>query len=394
MLGFLLGGFALAQDDVAALRLAHLSPDAPLVDVLVDGRLLLKDVAFGGVSSYLFVAAGRHEVKVFPHRAAASPAPTDGSAAPASAEQVPAQADSSADSAAPNAGDADNTAIRVAPLEPFTVSVDLAAGGYYTLGMPGFFNPPVAQNRGGSLNVEVEPGTAVRITGPRSFAVEVERSQTLDRLEPGRYTVTAARAGFQTATLQLRINPGETTTLPVNLQRSDGGAPTTGVPATDTPATDNPAANNPATGAPAAQATGAPVWHRTQLQLYEDVLTIPPAGRVFLRVVHAAPGVNAVDVVSHNDTGADDAGAGTDDVRAPVLSDLSFPDASPYLDLAAGRQTLEVQLAGTDFVLAAVQDTQLVPGALYTLYLVGTLNDQFLTPLPTVDAVVRGPYGP
>ncbi len=381
VLGFLVlnsgpNSYGAAQEPaLAALRLAHLSPDAPLVDVLVDGQLLLKDVGFESVSGYLFVAAGRHEIQVFPHRAAAA---ADAATDPATPEQAP------ADPAA-GSGDAPSPATplpRVAPLEPFVISVDLAAGGYYTLGMPGFFDPPAAQTRGGSLSVEVEPGTAVRVTGPRSFAVDLRQSQTLDRLEPGRYTVTAARDGFQTATLQLRINPGETTTLPIDLQRSDGGAP----------ATDTPATGTPATVAPAAQATGAPVWHRTQLQLYEDALTIPPAGRVFLRVVHAAPGVNAVDVVSRNDTGAD--GAGTDDVRAPVLSDLSFPDASPYLGLAAGRQTLEVRLAGTDFVLATVRDTRLVPGALYTLYLVGTLNDQFLTPLPTVDAVVRGPFGP
>lgn len=34
-------------------RVAHLSPDAPAVDVWVDGNIVLEDVAYNGVSSYL-----------------------------------------------------------------------------------------------------------------------------------------------------------------------------------------------------------------------------------------------------------------------------------------------------------------------------------------------------
>ncbi|WP_411963467.1 DUF4397 domain-containing protein [Haloferax sp. YSMS24] len=47
-----------------ALRAAHLSPDAPNVDVLVDGTVALSDVPFGAVSEYLGLSAGMHQVTI------------------------------------------------------------------------------------------------------------------------------------------------------------------------------------------------------------------------------------------------------------------------------------------------------------------------------------------
>ena len=50
---------ALAQDaPLSGLRLAHLSPDAPLVDLVVDDELVLRDVAFSDVTGYLLLPAG------------------------------------------------------------------------------------------------------------------------------------------------------------------------------------------------------------------------------------------------------------------------------------------------------------------------------------------------
>lgn len=47
-------------------RVAHLSPDAPSVDVWVDGTVVLQDVAYGDFSSYLTLEQGRHRVQVSP----------------------------------------------------------------------------------------------------------------------------------------------------------------------------------------------------------------------------------------------------------------------------------------------------------------------------------------
>jgi hypothetical protein len=50
--------------DTANVRVAHVSPDAPNVDVYVDGDAVLEDVAFGVVSDYLEVPAGDRQVEI------------------------------------------------------------------------------------------------------------------------------------------------------------------------------------------------------------------------------------------------------------------------------------------------------------------------------------------
>ena len=50
--------------DTANVRVSHMSPDAPNVDVYVDGSAVLEDVAFGTTSSYLEVSAGDHDVEI------------------------------------------------------------------------------------------------------------------------------------------------------------------------------------------------------------------------------------------------------------------------------------------------------------------------------------------
>jgi len=50
--------------EMANVRVAHLSPDAPNVDVYVDGEAVLEDVAFGDVSDYLELQPGSYEVQI------------------------------------------------------------------------------------------------------------------------------------------------------------------------------------------------------------------------------------------------------------------------------------------------------------------------------------------
>lgn len=49
---------ALAQEDRGHLRIAHLSPDAPNVDVFVDGSAVLADVAYLTVSAPMMIEPG------------------------------------------------------------------------------------------------------------------------------------------------------------------------------------------------------------------------------------------------------------------------------------------------------------------------------------------------
>jgi hypothetical protein len=50
----------------ARVRVLHASPDAPAVDVYVDGAETLSDVPFGVISEYLEVPAGEYRIQVFP----------------------------------------------------------------------------------------------------------------------------------------------------------------------------------------------------------------------------------------------------------------------------------------------------------------------------------------
>ncbi|MDQ2071935.1 DUF4397 domain-containing protein [Haloarcula sp. NS06] len=49
---------------MAAVRVAHMSPNAPNVDVYVEGDAVLEDVPFGAVSEYLDVRAGERSVEI------------------------------------------------------------------------------------------------------------------------------------------------------------------------------------------------------------------------------------------------------------------------------------------------------------------------------------------
>jgi hypothetical protein len=51
---------------MGSVRVAHFSPNAPNVDVYLNGEAVLEDVSYGAVSAYLDVQAGEHEVRITP----------------------------------------------------------------------------------------------------------------------------------------------------------------------------------------------------------------------------------------------------------------------------------------------------------------------------------------
>ncbi|BDG17549.1 DUF4397 domain-containing protein [Thermus brockianus] len=59
-----LAGFTLAQG--AMVRVAHLSPDAPAVDILVNGQRAIQNLAFKEVTPYIPLPAARVRVQVVP----------------------------------------------------------------------------------------------------------------------------------------------------------------------------------------------------------------------------------------------------------------------------------------------------------------------------------------
>ena len=98
-----------------------------------------------------------------------------------------------------------------------------------------------------------------------------------------------------------------------------------------------------------------------------------------MRIIHTAPAINAVDI-----------GVGDENDAMPIIQEgLSYPNASNYLVIPAGPQDLSIFLSGTDFPVSSVLTTEVPSGTLYTLYLIGSVNDQTLTPLPIIDAILR-----
>ena len=57
---------AFADGHATLVRVAHLSPDAPAVDVWLDGGIVLSDVPYKTVSSYLELPSGSRRVQVTP----------------------------------------------------------------------------------------------------------------------------------------------------------------------------------------------------------------------------------------------------------------------------------------------------------------------------------------
>lgn len=47
-------------------RVLHASPDAPAVDIYVDGSPVITNLAFGQFSDYATLSPGRHQIQVFP----------------------------------------------------------------------------------------------------------------------------------------------------------------------------------------------------------------------------------------------------------------------------------------------------------------------------------------
>jgi hypothetical protein len=133
-----LAGDASAQAGDARVRVLHASPDAPAVDVYVDGSEAISNLAFGSITDYVSLPAGNHAIKVFP-------ASADGTGTPvidvpaltveSGKDYTVAAAGKVADIAPEvfvdnNAAPAANTAhVRVVHLSPDAPNVDIFAQG-------------------------------------------------------------------------------------------------------------------------------------------------------------------------------------------------------------------------------------------------------------------------
>jgi hypothetical protein len=334
--------------ELAAVRLAHVSPDAPRIDLLIDGRLRLRDVGFTELSEYITVPAGEHELRVQPHRA-------------------------------PNDPSSDTPNVQ-AP-EPFIISETLQAGRYYTLVTSGFFDPPPSAEELGVLSLSMTEGITATVVGPRAYATTVTESTDLSELIPGMYTVTASREGFRTTRYEAQVRPNEATLLSITLQANDEGE------------TSEPP--EPVVGTPTNNGLE---WGKVQLQLYDDQLdSFPPPGTAFVRVIHASPVTPPVSVVLErrrpdqtNTEQEENTQAAPSATSEPAVTGLAYPNAAGYFSVAAGTASFRLQDTESGQSITELENLDLHAGTIYTFFIVGTRDDNFVSVIPVVDAVLAG----
>ena len=322
---FVLVAFSQAQESAATLRLVHLSPDAPRVDLLIDGELRVTDLSFSRFSDYLPLPPGEHEVQVFPHRL------------PRRFETVPGAVAGGAVT-----GGAEATQPRAAPasrrLEPVTTLISLDEGVAYTLALVGLYEPPPPERELGGLAVNVVPeDSRIDVNGADGYFVSLTGSETLRELRPGVYTLSVRRDGYQPSQYNVEVQPGLTTTATVTLQREETGAQEL-PPQVATPNRGN-------------------VWHKVELQLYQDTSAeTPTAEQAVVQVIHAAPTSQAVDValVSLNQDG--------EQAEAKLSTGLAFPNNSDEVAVATGSYDLQLYTVDTSYALTTLSGLWLEPG--------------------------------
>jgi hypothetical protein len=90
-----------------------------------------------------------------------------------------------------------------------------------------------------------------------------------------------------------------------------------------------------------------------------------------IRVIHSSPDAPAVQVIANNNFGA------------PLVPSLSFPDATPFVDVPGATYNLKVTPVGNNGLIAIDADVTLAAGREYSAYAVGPLAT--IAPLVLTD---------
>jgi hypothetical protein len=166
-----------AQADQARVRIVHASPDAPSVDIWVNGAVAVSDLAFKDATDYLALAPGDYQVQVTPAGGAAADAVIDATVTLAAGTDYTVAAVGRLADIAPLVLTDDNTApaagqahLRVVHASPDAPAVDVAvAGGPVLIENLAF---PTAS---GYLPVDSDAyDLSVRPTGTETSALDID----------------------------------------------------------------------------------------------------------------------------------------------------------------------------------------------------------------------------
>lgn len=387
----------------ASVRVLHASPDAPPVDVLVDGVVALAGVPYEGASGYLPLAAGRRRLEVAPAGTTTAVIDVTTDLAPRARYTAIALGRVASigallleDDAAPVAHDEvrlrvvhaaagvgavdvyltapDADLVGLAPtlddvrLGDASGELTVPAGAYRVRITPGAGGAPVYDSGAVTLPggaalcvaaVETDEGASpvklLALTGdPAAPALAIADRRALvrvvhaspdapdvDVLVDG--AVALAGVPFRAASGYLEVDRGER-----RAQVNPAGTTTSVIDAALTLA--------------ASRAYTVLAVDRVAVigaLVLEDDRRAPAPGQVRLRLVHAAPSAGDVDVYV-TAPGADLQTA------TPTLAGFAFKDASAYLEVPAGAYRVRITLAGTKTVAIDTGAVTLPAGAVAT----------------------------
>jgi hypothetical protein len=406
-----------ADSGNARVRVVHASPDAPAVDILVDGGVAFSNLAFRDITAYATLRSGIHLIQVVP----------TGTAAPV-VSSVTLTLDRDTDYTVTAAGtltplDAadfellplvDNNAppalgkahVRFVHLSPDAQAVDIAVKDGPIL----FSNIEFKEVGGylpveaGTYDLEVRPaGKMTAVLTPTValdansiytiFAVGLAAGtpglEALPSLDQSYARVRVVHAVSDAPPVDVRVNGTEAFSN-VTYEQITGyaavlpGTYTVGLAPTGTvtpvlTATLALTDGMDFTVAAAGTLTDTDSYDFELLALVDDN-SLPARGKAHVRFVHLSPDAPAVDVAVKD---------------GPALfSDIEYKEIGDYLPVDAGTYDLEVRPAGDTIVVLALDDTRLDGRVVYTVFAVGRLTGpgSVLTPLKALFSVDRALY--
>ena len=408
----------------ACISVVHASPDAPNVDIYLNGERVLGNLGFGWWSNWLAVPAGEHQVQVTPAGAGLDSAVIDAMVTVEAGMGYQIAATGFVAEITPqiypidfSALEEGNARVNVVHAVPDAPAVDVAVtGGDVLVGDLAFPNA--------SDFLDIPAGTydlEVRVAGTEDVAlplpgVEIEANTlynvyAIGTLESGLFPFVIATP-LHTASSGAAATPmmGMASCATVLGIGAEGDACVNVVHASpDAPAVDVyldgalaleglefgefsgwvpvPAGDHQVQVTPAGEMADAAVidamvtveagmaYHVAATgtvaeiapAIYPVDLSAPADGNARVRVIHTSPDAPAVDV----------AVAGGD----VLIGDLAFPDASDALEVPAGTYDLEVRPAGTEDVALELPGVTLEAGMTYDVFAIGLVEDGSLNVL-------------
>jgi hypothetical protein len=391
----------------AKVMVVHASPNAPAVDLLVNGTVVASGLAFPDNTDYLTVSAGTQNVKA---RVAGTSTTVIDATVPVTAGMNYSvfAADSVSrltplvltdDLSTPATGKAH---VRFVHLSPNAPAVDIAVQG-------GAVVFPNVSFKGNTAFTPLSAGTyslEVRLAGTSTVVLTVANVTFADG---GIYTVFARGfvngTGDQALGAQVIVNKPSTVPAKVMAIHASPDAPgvdllvDNAVAGTNLTFPNNTAyltvgsgsrnikvnvtgTNTTVINATLSLAAGAAYSvfatdsvSRISPLVLVDNLTAPASGKAHVRFVHLSPNAPAVDVAVQG--------------GAVLFPDRSFKEATEFTPVNAGTYNLEVRLAGTTTVVLSLPNVALQAGKIYTVFARGfvggagtqALNAQIITNL-------------